>query len=264
MNGHVYKKKEVVIGGTLSAAAYALKNDAALIFIKPKKYFAFEQVKNEIFHFRKGTSKNEVLRSLIFKISLSGNLLVSDKATGIRVIQEKNLLKVFIENSRIIKISYDKLKIFDNEGVTGLNFDTNVEVSEYKVYDWFIARSGACHEYEELVDNSSVLAKKVYFYKSSRPFRKDRVLKDLVSESILKKEQLNNFEFSDTMVRIKTSKMMKEKGIMGKRNGKDTKNPSIYRYYAIKLELEKREFFAVERPTTKKKGNVVFDNRDLE
>ena len=263
MKGHIYTKKEVVIGGTLSAAAYALKNNATLVFIEPKKYFEFEKTKNKVFCFDAGTSKNEVLRSLIFQIALKGNLLISDKATGIIVIQSDNLVKVFVENSRAVDISYGKLKIFNSDRLTGLNFDTTRKVSEYKVYDWFVARSGACHDYEEITDNSNRLAKKIYFYKSSRPFRKDRVLKDLVVESFLKKEELNNFEFSDTMVRIKTLKMMKEKGIKGKRNGRDIKNPNKYRYYAIKLELQKREFFPIEEPFFKKQGNIVFDNRDL-
>jgi len=263
MNSHVYKKDEVVIGGTLAAAVYALENNATLLFTEPKKYFAFDKTKNKIFGHSRGTNKNEVLHCLIFELSLSGNVFLTDKIESIRVLPEKDLLKAFVENSRVVNISYSKLKIFDDKGLNGVKQSTERNISGYVVYDWFIARSGACHEYEEIIDNENNLAKKIYFYKSSRPFRKDRVLKDLVVESYLKKEELNDFDFSDTIVKIKTLKMMKEKGIKGKRNGRDSKNPEQYRYYAIKLELVKREFFAVESLGVEKVGNIIFDNHDL-
>jgi hypothetical protein len=34
---------------------------------------------------------------------------------------------------------------------------------------------------------------------------------------------------------------MKQSGIKGTRNGRDTKNKSLYKYYAIRLENRKRE-----------------------
>ena len=263
MNGHFYKKDKVVIGGTLAAAVYAKNNNATLLFVEPKKYFAFDKISRDVFSYRAGTNKNEVLNMLIFELSLAGNLPFADKINSVRVLAEKNMLKVFIENSRAINLSYSELMIFDEEKTTGLPNISKPRISGYKVYDWFIARSGACHTHERLRDDENNLAKIIHFYKSSRPFRKDRVLKDLVVESSLTKEQLKDFDFSDTMVRIKALKMMKKAGIKGKRNGRDSKNPERYRYYAIKLELEKRELFPIETLRVEKVGNVTFNNNDL-
>jgi hypothetical protein len=39
---------------------------------------------------------------------------------------------------------------------------------------------------------------------------------------------------------------MRKAGIRGARNGRDTKNPERYKYYAVKIETNKREVFPVE------------------
>ncbi len=69
----------------------------------------------------------------------------------------------------------------------------------------------------------------------------DRNLKDLAAISYLTDEQLADFNYSDTMVKFKVTKMMKEAGIRGARNGRDVNNPERYKYYAVKVEPAERQ-----------------------
>ena len=68
-------------------------------------------------------------------------------------------------------------------------------------------------------------------------------LKDLAAISYLTDEQLADFDYSDTMVKFKVTKMMKEAGIRGARNGRDVNNPERYKYYAVKVEPAERQVF---------------------
>ncbi len=43
------------------------------------------------------------------------------------------------------------------------------------------------------------------------------------------------------MARFKILQLMKDAGIKGARNGRDTYNPEIYRYYSPKIESSQRE-----------------------
>ncbi len=67
------------------------------------------------------------------------------------------------------------------------------------------------------------------------------IKKDLVAISYLTKDQLDDFNYSDTYARFAVEDLMKQNGIKGRRNGRDTNNPNLYRYYSIKVETAKRE-----------------------
>ena len=45
------------------------------------------------------------------------------------------------------------------------------------------------------------------------------------------------------MAKFKILQLMKDAGIKGARNGRDTYNPEIYRYYSPKIEATQRQLF---------------------
>ena len=105
-------------------------------------------------------------------------------------------------------------------------------------------RSGMNHKYD-LINNSSDFVRHVYFYPSNRiDGAHDK--KDLVAVSYLTKDQINDFNYSDTYARFTVEDLMKKNGIKGRRNGRDTNNPNLYRYYSIKVETAKREIHNVK------------------
>ena len=102
-------------------------------------------------------------------------------------------------------------------------------------------KSGMSHKFD-VINTEDDFVKKIVFYRSLR-IMGDRDVKDLVSVSYINKDDLQKHEYSEAYARLKTLALMKETGIRGRRNGRDTKNPEKYKYYAIKLENDRRELF---------------------
>jgi len=289
---------EVVIGGGLSALTYAYSNNATLIRaadIGPPPFDFFEpNVDLSLFFFPPTTYKlktNSGARTtgipklvfwerLSYLMSVSGKLPFSDKAKSIRVDPEQKKISVIGTGNSSMKIKYDKLRIFDDTDLHGLEFcilgDNEktqfanfLPPKKFKVLDWFNVRSGCKHEYDYFhTDNDFV--REVYFYPSERLDGKHN-LKDLVAVSYLTRDQLNEVEYSDTYARFKILALMKENGIRGSRNGRDQKYPEKYKYYAVRIEATTRDVLPPEkiincepRLLSEDEKDIIFDNRPVE
>ena len=233
--------KQIVIGGTLEALLFAALNDYPIIFVEPKMPHIFE-------YFENGDSKYEMWVRCAMILSTAGLHPCGQRCQTIRI--EDDVLKAFDDSSKIYEGLFTKAYVFDEAGILGLNapeIDWDYE-EEFEVIDWVNVRSGATHEYDFLHTDDK-LVNKIYFYPSDRIDGKTKC-KDIAAFSYLTHKELNNFDFSDTMACFKIESHMKELGIRGTRNGRDTKNPSKYKYYAIKLESAGREVKKIYRPIT--------------
>ena len=92
----------------------------------------------------------------------------------------------------------------------------------------------------KLIETDSDFANKILFYPTIRLDGNHPDKKDLVVISFLNKKQLNTVEYSDSYIRLKTLNLMKQRGIRGNSNGKDT-------FYALQIEHSKREIRNIER-----------------
>ena len=159
----------------------------------------------------------------------------------------------------MIKFKFNQLRVFDGENVYGLGVP--IENDKYKVIDWINVRSGMKHEYDYF-ETEDDLVKEVYFYPSQRlGAGENDERKDLVSVSYLNKEQLEDFNYSDTYVKFKIQRLMKEHGIKGARNGIRPDDPSKYAYRSIKIEPTKREIIKLTKPVYESVKSFIFDNR---
>jgi len=241
LDRHIYEKSQIVIGGCLSSLLYAYKNDLPVVFINPRPPFRYDKVESEYDLSFLGLPpfetyyQKQVWERLLLLLGLSGNLPLSNNAAGLRVVDD--LLTVTTENHRVVKFKFDRLIIFDDEGVTGLPPMSGQIAAKNRVIDWVNVRSGCTHSHDELKTNDDFVSH-IIFYPSDRTDNNN--LKDLVSVSYLTDEELQDHEYSDTMVKFKVQKMMKEAGIRGARNGRDVKNPNKYKYYAVKIEPSER------------------------
>ena len=132
---------------------------------------------------------------------------------------------------------------------------------KHKVVDWVDVRSGMKHEYDYFETKDSFV-REVYFYPSHRMGsgeKDDR--KDLVSVSYLTKEQLDDFEYSDTYVKFKILNLMKEAGIKGPKNGRRVDDPNMWAHHSIKIEPSSREVCVDEDLPYESEGSLIFDNR---
>ena len=238
---HIYQKDTIVIGGCLAALLYAFKNSLPIIFANPKPPFRYDKIEKEYDLSFLGLEpfesyyQRQVWERLLVLLGLSGNLPLSSNASGMRIVD--NLLTVTTNNHRVAKFEFNKLVVFDDEGVTGLPAISGEIKEKNRVIDWVNIRQGAKHQHNELEGDDDFVSK-VIFYPSDR--HDNKKLKDLVAISYLTDEELLSHDYSDTMVKFKVTKMMKAAGIRGTRNGRDVNNPDKYKYYAIKIEPSER------------------------
>ncbi len=255
MKNHVYEYDKLVIGSDLSALMYAHINNIPVIYTEPKVYHFFEAFDPELVvgqiasglrsrdivapngPIPVGVSKQVVWARLIYLLSLSGLLPLSDKAKTIRI-EDESTLRVSTEYSRFVKFKFNELLVFHDNNIEGI--PTQKQETKYEVLDWMNVKSGMMHPFDKIETDSDFVSH-IYFYPSNR-IDGNHDFKDLVSISYLSEAQLQDFNFSDTYARFKIEDLMREHGIKGKKNGRHSKNPSLSRHLAIKVEATKREF----------------------
>ncbi len=174
----------------------------------------------------------------MFFMGMEGLVPFSNLCQNIRIIDDQ--LDVTTNRYRKSSMKFKNLIIYDDQQVTGLPLAIKEEKDKNLVIDWINVRSGCTHELDELSSNEDFV-KKVHFYPTERSDNKS--FKDLAAISYLADEELEDFNFSDTMAKFKVQKMMKDAGIRGARNGRDVNNPDKFKYYAIKVEPSQREIF---------------------
>jgi hypothetical protein len=238
---HIYRKETIVIGNSVSPLLYAYKNNLPVISASPKAPFRFDKINDEYdlsflgLEPFKEYHQRQIYQRLHMLLGLAGNSPLSSNAAGLRITD--NLLTATTKNHRVIRFEFDKLVIFDDEGVAGLPHMTREERGGNRVIDWINVRRGCTHEFDEIHGDDDFV-KHIIFYSSERA--DNTRLKDAVAISHLTDEQVGDFDFADTMVKFKVQKMMKAAGIRGPRNGRDTKYPDKYKYYAIRVEPAER------------------------
>ena len=242
LDKHTYEYDTIVIGGGLNAKIYAYYTNCPCIYGNNHAPFRFDVLQEEVVQELSGQDKNtlQIWEKISFILGLSGQLPMGDKASSMNI--RDNLLKVTTNNSRLGRFEFNKLVIFDDKDVYGLPLIKEKKVGKSRVLDWFDVRSGMEHEHDSF-ESDDEFVKKIIFYPSDRfgTQKSGRNRKDLVSVSYLDEDQINDFEYSDTMARFKILQMMKDAGIRGARNGRDVNNPEVYRYYSPKIEATQRE-----------------------
>ena len=235
-----FDKDIIVIGGCIKSLLYAFFHELPIIFAKPQPPFRFDVLPDcdvgvlGLEH--KDRTQLEIWERLVFLLGMAGLMPISSDDNKLRVAD--NTLTVISGNSAT-KFNFNKLVIFDDEQVKGLPRVAREEKKKNTVIDWVNVRSGCNHNIPYLVDDEGSFVNKIIFYPTERSDNKKH--KDLVAISHLTDQQLQDFDFSDTMARFKIIRMMKEAGIRGARNGRDVKNPEKYKYYAVKVEPAERE-----------------------
>jgi len=234
-----FDKDSIVVGGCIRALLYAFFHELPVVFTKPDPPFRFDPFPDcdvgKLGLESRERTQLEIWERLVFLLGMAGNLPVVHDDNKLRV--SENTLTVTSGNTAT-KFNFNKLVIFDDKQVKGLPRVEREEKEKNRVIDWVNVRSGCHHDIPHLVDHEGFFVNKIIFYPTDRSDNKKH--KDLVAISSLTDEQLQDFDFSDTMVRFKVLKMMKAAGIRGARNGRDVNNPEKYKYYAVKVEPAER------------------------
>lgn len=244
LNAHLYDWKEIVIGGTLNAAQYALKRGSHFIFNNVNRIFALDGVDNEI---SLGLTKKSLFEDCLYELNLRGLNPLMNICKTINISTCDKTLNVVSKQDNKFIINYSNLHVFDYENVSGLPFDLPNPIG-YDVYDWFNVRSGMKHHYNELSDSNSEFVKKIYFYSSER-FKGRPSYKDLVAHSYLCEPDLHSVSNDTTHARLKATNMLNTAGVKGSRSGKNRSRPIV-------LEFSKREIIPKYDTIYMKEGNI--------
>ena len=177
-----FQYDEMVIGGDLNAFFYSYKNDVPLLINKVRAPFRFEPQEEELWN------------KLYFLLSLSGNNMFGDKIDTIRI--DEKQLTVVTKELKVIKVGFNKLIVFNDQSIRGLPIPVK-ECDKYAVLDWMIAKSCTTHDFEH-ISSEDKFVKDIHFYPTDRMDGNHSRIKDLVSVSYLTKEQIKDFNYSDT------------------------------------------------------------------
>ena len=233
---------KLTIGSSLESAVYALLNDT--YFLPTLKFgpIFYEEVVHKILL----TQSKELTWSRVqLMLALSGKLLNYENTQSIKV--SENLLKVSSEQG-LFKYSFNTCNIFDPTGIQLDNEILKEFPTMYKVYDDFeISVLGGKHEYLEPKISDDELASQIHYYISDRVDGATYVT-DCVAESFLTKQQLNDIDYSDSIVRFAVSRHLTSIGIHGSfmnmyKSGKPKyRKPKIVHRKRVVIEQEMNKY----------------------
>ena len=204
----------LTIGSSLESLQYAYQHNTKLILNRlsfPDK-FEPSHIKN-------------TWGLLYTKLMLDGKIIGGDTVKRIRITDEH--VQVVCERNVINTIEYDKLYIFCDKNIIGLP-DPTQAIDEYEVVDILKAVALVSRPIHKLINTKDKLVKKLYIIKETNitPI-------EIYSVSQLTKEELQNFEYSDTMVKFKSEHLLGENNFVGPTGNSTARRP-------INLEVAKR------------------------
>jgi hypothetical protein len=182
----------VVIGSDLDAVEFAHDNN----------YFLIKN--RRPYHHSYGGSE-PLWAEKSYQLYNRGLCAFTDKVQVLRVDPKEKIIKVFTESAMFL-VRYSRLHLFDTDNVSGVSMDR--QLLYYRVLDWFDCK-GLYDLPKDRIITDDDFVNKIVFFKTPR-IDGDQKYLDLLCESFLTEEQLKNFDYSDTMARLKTVMMLKE------------------------------------------------------
>ena len=190
---------KVVIGSTLEAAYYALINEC---FFVPNRQCPPMFYRENV----------ETWPKLNFMLGLLSKLLSFEDTETIRIVD--NQLKITSQN-KTYKYDFGKCFIFDP---TGIQHENEIKVTRPKTFivldDFELSTLGAKRTEIPPIVAGEGLGKEVHFYSSDR-VDGAAYITDCVVESELTLEQINSFDYSDTIVRFIVERHLTSVGVNG-------------------------------------------------
>jgi hypothetical protein len=199
----------LVIGSCTQSVAYAFTRGYYYLANNTMPPPFYEKIPIKIL----GSNRQDYTWSrLMLLMSLQGKLLSSESDGGIKVVDGKVSI---ISNGTKNEYIFEKCYIFDS---TDLNLENEITLARkesYKVYDDFeLSSLGSKHQYLSPKISDDELASQIHYYVSDR-VDGAKYVTDCLVESTLTKEQLNSFDYSDTMARFYVQRHLESIGVFG-------------------------------------------------
>lgn len=266
MNPHY---DEIVVGSSLKAILFATKNKCPIFFAKPERPQQFDFFKpdsdlsalllqNEVtiwkghgFEEKWGVPKELLWERLLFLHGLCGLSPFSNFCHSLRI--QENTLTGHSEYAKLHSVDFDVCYYFDDQKQYNLLPDKREKQEKiYKVYDRIAFRRGGKHEID-IIRTDDKLAGEIWFYPTPRIDGRTPV-KDACSISILSQNQIDDFDFSETMVRLKMIEEMRTRGMRGTQNG--YQKSGVPRFRSFKTETINRNKQLLSAPLWKETDSI--------
>jgi len=254
---HLFHYDEVVIGSNLASILYAYIHELPLIFKEdnpPKAYEYLDkefplanlfivneptEIKTPSGLITKGMPRQTIYGRLIYALSLSGLVPASDKVGRIRLM-EGNKVKVATERARMFQFTYNTLRVFSPELVSGLSVNKKKKGNNI-IYDHFKYKSKP-HEYDWIIGEDRFVERIVFLGDN-----------ELVAISKLTMEELHDFDYSVVPLRYKIRGIMSDSGI----SHRDTQKEIV-------LDFTERQVYNIDHNEYTAPDGVIIDTRTEE
>ena len=187
---------KITIGGSLGALQWAYQHGTRLIINKLSFPPSYEP-----------PSAKLAWGLLYYKLMMDGKIIGGDYVNAVKI-HDDNII-VVCKNNVINKIDYSEITVFDDESVMGLP-DQKEIADQYVVVD---SMSAVCFVFKDQKfchKTNDDLVSEIHIQKDHM-----NSPAEISVVSNLNKQQLHDFNFSDTMAKFKTETILKDLGFVG-------------------------------------------------
>ncbi len=239
------EREEIVVGSSLAAVLYAFINELPLFYSVPYRPFRFDYfspdvdlssvkldpVRRELKSFGTdkvvGIAKNDLWERLLFLMSLTGQVPLSNICSSIRFSGDHFIFSD--EYAKLLEVEFNKCHYFGDRGCLDFLTEETVDEPSYICYDWIAFNRGGKHEID-YISTDDKFVEEVWFYSSDRIDGETQV-KDACVVSRLEHSQIEDFDYSETTTRFKLIHEMEARGMKGLFNGYGKNgNPKYYKF----------------------------------
>ena len=247
---------KIVLGSNIESLLYAFLNDCFFISTRKSPLLFYRGLSLSLFGKK---SEIEVWPKLLFTHSLLGKNINSESFDRISI-RDSEISISF--GNHIKKYCFEKCFIFDP---TNIDHECNLSSTKQDTYlvldDFEVSRLGGMPKELPPFESYTDPIRKINFYTSDRILGAKYVT-DCVVESLLTKQQINTFDYSDSMVRFVLKRYLTSIGINGKFM-KINKNGSI-KYRKPKITHVRRLVYMEDNNLYSDNDNIIFLNMSLE
>ena len=201
--------KNIVIGNCINSIVYAFTKDYYYLATNDNIPPFYKTLPIRILA---SNRQDYTWSRFILLMSLQGKVLSCADADSIKIDEDKITI---VQNGHRSKYFFDNCYIFDTTDLVLQNKISKTKKDSYKVYDDFeISNLGSKHKYLPPMLSTNNFVSQIHYYISDRVDGANYVT-DCLVESVLCKDELNSFDYSDSMVRFYVERHLHSIGVYG-------------------------------------------------
>jgi hypothetical protein len=237
---------EIVVGSSLRALLFAADRNIPVFFTEPEKPHQFDHFAPDIdlsswgLHndsklwvtpdgeMKTGQNKIALWEHVFFVLGLKGLVPFSNMCSSLRL--DTNELTGFSEYAKLRTMDFGVCYYFDEHATYNLIPCEN-KPRTYQVWDRLAFSRGGKHHLD-FIGSDDHFCNEIWFYLTPRIDGRVPV-KDACVLSILSEDQIDDFDFSETIARLMVIQKMKDLGLRGPRNGYQYDGSIRYRSFKV-------------------------------